>query len=344
MSSKPKFAVYWAAACGGCDIALLNIQAKILDLEKAFDIVFWPCLMDAKKQDLEKLPDRAIALTLFNGAIRTDENEAMARLLRAKSETLIAFGSCACEGCVPGLSNLSSANDHFRAMYLDNPTTVNPDGVLPAGRTIVPEGDLLLPVFHDRVRSLGQTVGVDSIVPGCPPEGDQVEALVDTILAPGMSARLPRVLGAGDKALCEECPLVRNGTHITRIQRPQDMVPEPDICLLEQGLLCMGPATRSGCGAKCPRHNMGCLGCYGPLPGVADCGADMLAAVASIMAVPESSAGYAHLEADIRQQFRNIVDPAGQFYRFSLAVSLFGGRVHEQKNRGTNDDDEADNG
>ena len=95
--------------------------------------------MDAKKQDLEKLPDRAITLTLFNGAIRTDENAEMARLLRAKSETLIAFGSCACEGCIPGLSNLFSANDHFRTMYLDNPTTVNPDGIVPAGRSTVPD-------------------------------------------------------------------------------------------------------------------------------------------------------------------------------------------------------------
>lgn len=343
MSSKPKFAMYWAAACGGCEISLLNIHTKILDLAKKFAIVFWPCLMDGKKQDLEKLPDGAIALTLFNGAIRNDENVAMAHLLRAKSRTLIAYGSCACEGCIPGLSNLSTGRDHFRTMYLDNPTIANPDAVVPACCTTVPEGDLTLPAFHDRVLSLGQTVGVDSFVPGCPPEGDQVEALVDTILAKGMLARLPRVLGAGDKALCEECPLLRNGTRITRIQRPQEMVPEPDICLLEQGLLCMGPATRSGCGAKCPRHNMGCLGCYGPLPGVVDSGADMLAAVTSIMDIPASVSGYAHLEADIRQQFRNIVDPAGQFYRFSLAVSLFGGRVNEQKYTGTNEDDEADN-
>jgi len=220
---------------------------------------------------------------------------------------------------------------------------VNPDGVVPAGRTTAPEGELSLPAFHDRVRSLGQTVMVDSFMPGCPPEGDQVEAFVDTILSPGMLARLPHVLGAGDKALCEECPLVRNGTRITRIQRPQDMVAAPDICLLEQGLLCMGPATRSGCKAKCPRHNMGCLGCYGPLPGAVDSGADMLAAVASIMDVPATAAGYAHLEADIRQQFRNIVDPAGQFYRFSLAVSLFGGRVQELKHTGKSEDGEADN-
>jgi F420-non-reducing hydrogenase small subunit len=343
MNDKPKFAMYWAAACGGCEISLLNIHEKILALAQEFDIVFWPCLMDGKKQDLERLPDGSIALTLFNGAIRTDENAQMAHLLRAKSQTLIAYGSCACEGCIPGLSNLSTAQDHFRTMYLDNSSTANPDGVVPACRTKVPEGDLILPAFHDLVLSLGQTVGVDSFVPGCPPEGDQVGVIVDTILSRGTPVKLPRVMGAGDKALCEECPLTRTGTRITRIQRPQEMVPEPNICLLEQGLLCVGPATRSGCGAKCPRHNMACLGCYGPLPGVADSGGNMLAAVASIMDIPGSEAGYAHLEADIQQQFRNIVDPAGQFYRFSLAVSLLGGGIHEQKHTGTSADDEADN-
>ena len=31
--SKPKFAMYWAASCGGCEIAVLNIHEKILDVD-----------------------------------------------------------------------------------------------------------------------------------------------------------------------------------------------------------------------------------------------------------------------------------------------------------------------
>ena len=156
-------------------------------------------------------------------------------------------------------------------MYLDNPTTVNPDSIVPVPRTMVPEGELTLPSFHDRVKSLGQTVSVDSFLPGCPPEGQQVEMVVDTLLKGFEPDKLPQVLGAGEKALCEECPLTRNGTHISRFYRPQDIIPKPDICLLEQGLLCMGPATRSGCGAKCLRHNMACLGCY---DGAVSCATD----------------------------------------------------------------------
>src|SRR5512141_535525 len=98
MTDKPKFAMYWAAGCGGCEIAVLNIGEKILDVDANFEIVFWPVAMDAKYKDVEALPDKAITLTLFNGGIRNEENEAMAKLLRRKSAFLVAFGSCANEG------------------------------------------------------------------------------------------------------------------------------------------------------------------------------------------------------------------------------------------------------
>ena len=54
---KPKLAIYWAASCGGCDIAVLGLQEKILDLAAAFDIVFWPCVMDFKLKDVEARSD-----------------------------------------------------------------------------------------------------------------------------------------------------------------------------------------------------------------------------------------------------------------------------------------------
>ena len=46
-----------------------------------------------KKKDIEELPDGGIAVTSFNGAIRNEENEERARLMRKKSKLLIAFGS-----------------------------------------------------------------------------------------------------------------------------------------------------------------------------------------------------------------------------------------------------------
>ena len=112
-ASKPKFAMYWAAACGGCEISTLAIDDKILQVAEAFEIVFWPCVMDGKTSDVEALADGEIAVCLWNGGIRNSEHEHMARLLRRKSRVLVAFGSCAQEGCIPGLANLSTREQIF---------------------------------------------------------------------------------------------------------------------------------------------------------------------------------------------------------------------------------------
>src|SRR5437868_4035657 len=71
MAHKPKLSVFWASSCGGCEIAVVNLHEKIIELDANFDFVFCPCLLDTKKQDVEAMPDSSIAVTLFNGAIRT---------------------------------------------------------------------------------------------------------------------------------------------------------------------------------------------------------------------------------------------------------------------------------
>jgi F420-non-reducing hydrogenase small subunit len=69
--AKPKIALYWAASCGGCEIAVLDIGAKILDVTENAEIVFWPVAMDIKYKDVEDMGDGSIDICLFNGAIRT---------------------------------------------------------------------------------------------------------------------------------------------------------------------------------------------------------------------------------------------------------------------------------
>jgi hypothetical protein len=81
---KPKFAMFWADSCGGCEIAVLNIHEQILDFDANFEVVFWPVAMDAKYKDLEAMEDESILLTLFNGAIHSEEHEHIAHLLRTK--------------------------------------------------------------------------------------------------------------------------------------------------------------------------------------------------------------------------------------------------------------------
>ncbi len=321
--SKPRLAMYWAAGCGGCEISTLNIGEHILEVDAAFEVVFFPCIADFKYADVEGFPDGYIDLCLFNGSIRNSENEELAHLLRRKSQVLVAFGSCAYEGCIPGLANLTNNNATLNAVYGDNPTVDEASRtVLPQVHSQVPEGDLEIPVFYETVRALDQVVPVDYIVPGCPPEPPQIWAVLKAVID-GLPLPQPgnAIVGAGDVALCEECPLEKNVKQISRFYRPYEIVPDPGVCLLEQGLVCMGPATRSGCGALCPQVGMRCEGCYGPLA-EQDQGARMLSALASVVAVGKPGEDEADLEAAINSAMDTLADPAGTFYRFGMAHSL----------------------
>ncbi len=153
-NGKPKLGMYWGSGCGGCEIAVLNIQENILVVDEVFDIAFFPCIADFKVKDLEGYPDGYIDLCLFNGAVRNSENEEMAKLLRQKSKVMVAFGSCAYEGCIPALSNLTSKEATLNTVFLDNPSIDNPDGILPQTTYRVPEGRLRLPTFYHTVKSL----------------------------------------------------------------------------------------------------------------------------------------------------------------------------------------------
>jgi len=317
-NGKPKFAMYWAASCGGCEIAVLNIHEKILDVDANFEVAFWPVAMDAKYKDVEAMEDDEILLTLFNGGIRTDENEHLAKLLRKKSKILVAFGACAIEGGNPGLANFSTSQEIFDTVY-STISTENPDNIRPSFSYEVAEGILAIPAFEPILKTLDQVVDVDYYMPGCPPESHQIEAVINLVIEVLQgTAELPQkgsMIGVGNSTVCDECKRTRHIKKISGINRIQDVAYiDPELCLLEQGILCNGPATASGCSAKCPEAGAPCFGCYGPSVGVVDYGARMMTAVASVIDSRDPD--------EVERILDTIVDPAGSFYRFSLAHSL----------------------
>ncbi len=316
--AKPKLAIYWAASCGGCDIAILDIEDKILDVAEFFDIVFWPCATDFKYKDVEAMPDKSITLTLFNGAIRSSENYEIAKLLREKSVVLVAFGSCASDGCIPGLANFYDLKSICDYAYLQSPSTDNPDGIIPQPKTEVPEGVITIPTLWNTVRTLPQVVDVDCIVPGCPPQSDQIVNVVMTVIDILKNDKpLPpngTVLGATDKSCCDECERERDIKKIKKFVRPFEIVTDPEICLMEQGIICCGPATRAGCGAKCVSAGVPCRGCYGKPINIRDQGAKMVSAIASVIDSTDPE--------EIERIIATIPDPVGTFYRFSLPDSM----------------------
>jgi F420-non-reducing hydrogenase small subunit len=298
----------------------VDLAENILKVVEAVEFVFWPVAMDFKVSDVEALKDGEIAVSFINGGIRTGEQEQMAKLLREKSGLVVAYGACAHIGGVPGLANFYDRDKIFEYVYHKSPSVVNPGRITPQERTAVEQGELTLPKFYDTLYPLDRLIDVDYYLPGCAPPPDLIMKAVEAILSGNLPAK-GSVL-APDKALCDTCK--RKVTKpekaiIKAIKRVHEVLLDPERCFLDQGIICLGPATRDGCGERCINANMPCRGCFGPTSRVEDQGAKFLSALASIIDAND--------EAQIKKITDSIVDPAGVFYFYSLAASMLGRRI-----------------
>ncbi|MGC9530399.1 MAG: hydrogenase iron-sulfur subunit, partial [Candidatus Bipolaricaulaceae bacterium] len=168
---------------------------------------------------------------------------------------------------------------------------------------------------------LHAVVQVDYTVPGCPPPAPLIAEFFTAFL----SGQLPPAgsVFAADKALCEECPRERENQTIERFVRPHQVVADPDRCLLDQGILCLGPVTRGGCQAACPRAGMPCTGCLGPTPKAGDMGMAMISALASLVRAGEEGEAAIGQENDVLDQ---LVDHIGSLYKYGLSPAALGRR------------------
>ena len=328
---KLKLAIGLGSTCSGCDIAILDLGVKLLELIDLADIVFWPTVFDFKYSDLKELGDKEIDITLHHGTIRTTEHEEIARILRKKSKVLIAFGSCSCFGGIPGLCNLTDKQQIFDAVYRKNLSTVNKKGIFPEEKILIDKNkSITLPHLYNTGRLLKDLVEVDYFIPGCPPPMQLIEGLIPLMKDVLEDAQLPEkgtVFGS-KKTLCDECTLKKENKMISKIVNPVTAIVDPERCLLEQGILCMGPVTRGGCEARCINVLMPCRGCMGPGPETEDQGVKMISAIASILGVKDEEN---LTDQQIEDLLSGIKDIIGTFYRFTLPDALLNRKVKERR-------------
>jgi F420-non-reducing hydrogenase small subunit len=274
----------WLAACGGCEVTILDIGEPLLDLLPKLKFVHMPVLMDHKyfgqtgeRTSLE-IPEADVGI--ITGGIRTEEQKEVAQEMRKKCKTLITQGACANFGGIPALGNLYTSQDILDKVYRESKSTDPADP---------PAEDV--PSLSDRVYAVSDVVKVDMALPGCPTPPDMVaEALVS--LLEGKPFSLP------ERSVCDECPTIREKKAVTDIKRPlqnAEFTPgkyDDMRCLMEQGILCNGPATLAGCGGqektpRCVKAYMPCRGCFGPIRAGANPMVDMMGALSSIGLNPQ---------------------------------------------------------
>jgi F420-non-reducing hydrogenase small subunit len=256
----------WLHSCSGCEIAILNIGEPLVDLLASLDFVHIPVLMDNKyfgqlgdKEHLE-LPEADVGIV--SGGCANEEHKEVLEEMRKKCKILIALGTCATHGGLPALINSWGMDAAFTEAFSTSTTDITEK---------LPEQGLPKPL--DRVYGLDEIVDIDLMVPGCPPNPEHIAAAI-TALLEGEEVALPT------KSVCDSCPTIRQGKgDVKKVQRftanaqyeaGEDL--DKMRCLLEQGLMCMGPVTAAGCAKRgapsCISARVPCRGCYGPvLPG-----------------------------------------------------------------------------
>ncbi len=315
MADKVKIGFLLLGGCAGCEMAVVDLSEKLVDVLEHVEVVFWaPTAADVKYNDLESMEDGFIDVAFIDGMVRLDEHIHMANVMRKKAKTVIAFGVCAALGGTAGMSSLHDKNELFEKAFKNTPTTDNPDGVFPQPECLVDgKYDLTLPAYEDKVRTLNQIIDVDYYIGGCPPHQDHVAAAVTALLSGQMPPKGSWITNG--KAVCDVCERNPAGKEngqgramVNQVLRTIEGEPDKEICLLQQGYLCFGPITQGDCGGLCLKVNIPCRGCGGPIPGNHDYGAQALTTIGSIIKDE-------NVAQQLKEKYPNL---AKFFYRYAL--------------------------
>ncbi|NLI99271.1 F420-nonreducing hydrogenase [bacterium] len=276
-----KVATYQMASCSGCHVALVNLGLDLIEPLSKGELVFSPVLVDSK--DVSEAD-----VAFIEGGVRNRENLEMLKKLRDKTETLVAFGTCACFGGVPGIGSAFKAADLLSEAYGDD---------------FLPEG---IPILEQRVDPVDAHVKVDYYFPGCPPPPKLLKSNIQRLL----EGQQPSFY---DLPVCAECQRVAKKEVTHDLKRIAENFPEPDECLLSQGFVCLGSVSRGGCEAPCTHAGVPCLGCRGPI--------DRVFVEPTHGILYDLSRRISHFtgktEKEVRDKLRDIVHV---FYSFTLSV------------------------
>jgi NAD-reducing hydrogenase small subunit len=163
--AKIKIASDWLAACAGCHMSLLDLDERLVQLLEKIEITSCPIT------DLKHPPREGVVVGILTGTVNMTTHLEVARMMRERSQILVAMGDCAVLGGVPMMRNQCHMEEALRRAYVDTESTVE---------GFVPNSDELGKPIS--ARPLDQVVKVDVHLPGCPPSPEAIHFVIGELL------------------------------------------------------------------------------------------------------------------------------------------------------------------
>jgi sulfhydrogenase subunit delta len=169
---KPKVAFFDFASCEGCQLQIVNLEEKVLDLVDIVQVVNFREAMKERSDEYD--------IAFIEGSIMRPMDEERLKQIRMNAKVIVALGACACSGGVNKLRNKWPVSEVKSEVY---------------GEADL-EGNKLFDVFP--TKAINEVVAVDVYIPGCPIDRNEFSKIV-TSIALGRKPKLPNY------PVCVEC-------------------------------------------------------------------------------------------------------------------------------------------
>lgn len=238
MAAKARVSVEWLSGCSGCELGIVDLHEKLLDVLGEIELVRMPIIMDTKAY-----VDADVGIV--TGSIRTDHDLHAAHEMRRSCKAIVAFGTCPVYGGPHSSAYAHTCDELLDGAFRRNPSTVTVN---------VPDQ---VPQLLDGNRPLDSEIEVDLYIPGCPPHAAHIfDGLIS--LLHGTPTKI------GRHSVCYHCRRTMVKTEVKEIRRAYEGQDDPDVCFLSQGCLCFGSVTLERCMSPCMKVGVPCFSCGGP--------------------------------------------------------------------------------
>jgi len=170
---KPIIAIVSLTCCEGCQVAILDLGERFLNVVQQVTIGDFAFL-----EDKPELPNYDVVFV--EGAPISKENIIRLKNLRERSKFLVALGACASLGGIAEIKNYQDKEERMRYVYKNVESINNPD---------------IKPISH--------YVKVDFEIPGCPVNSEEFLRVSESLIA-GILPKIPQ------RPVCYDCQLKQN--------------------------------------------------------------------------------------------------------------------------------------